>query len=183
MQDSGGIAPPFLTWALDGREWSEFTSSPRYPFHRRLRGLQRQPGLYGAVKDLVYLPRIEQRLLCGPARKPKIWHEQRKMYTLTNVRALLRNVNFIGHEDRAIAEVISRRLSIAAARVLSQVRSCGICGGEKWYWGRFPCQFSLHQMFHTYLPSGTGTIDKLVVDILNWMHRVHRLNTLSCSQT
>jgi hypothetical protein len=35
------------------------------------------------------------------------------------------------HEmGRAIAQAVSRRLPTAAARVRSQVRSCGICGGK-----------------------------------------------------
>jgi hypothetical protein len=34
------------------------------------------------------------------------------------------------HSDRAIAQTVSRRLPNAAARVRSQVRSCGICGGQ-----------------------------------------------------
>jgi hypothetical protein len=33
-------------------------------------------------------------------------------------------------EGRAIAQAVSRRLPTAAARVRSQVRSCGICGGQ-----------------------------------------------------
>jgi hypothetical protein len=31
---------------------------------------------------------------------------------------------------RAIAQVVSRWLPTAAARIRSQVRSCGICGGQ-----------------------------------------------------
>jgi hypothetical protein len=31
---------------------------------------------------------------------------------------------------RAIAQAVSRRLPIAAARVRSQVSSCGMCGGQ-----------------------------------------------------
>jgi hypothetical protein len=38
---------------------------------------------------------------------------------------------------RAIAQAVSRRLSIAAARIRVLVTSCGICGGTKWHWGRF----------------------------------------------
>jgi hypothetical protein len=34
------------------------------------------------------------------------------------------------HVGRAIAQVASRRLPTAAARVRPQVRSCGICGGQ-----------------------------------------------------
>jgi hypothetical protein len=29
----------------------------------------------------------------------------------------------------------------------------------------FPCQFSFHQMLHTNLPSGAGTIGQLVADL------------------
>jgi hypothetical protein len=31
----------------------------------------------------------------------------------------------------------------------------------------FPCQFSLHQMVHTHISSGAGTIGQLVVDVLS----------------
>jgi hypothetical protein len=34
------------------------------------------------------------------------------------------------YTGRAIAQVVSRWLPTAAARVRSQVRSCGICGGQ-----------------------------------------------------
>jgi hypothetical protein len=29
----------------------------------------------------------------------------------------------------------------------------------------FPCQFSFHQLLHTYPPSGTGTTGQLVADV------------------
>jgi hypothetical protein len=35
-----------------------------------------------------------------------------------------------GRQCRVIAQAVSRRLPIAAARVRAQVRSCGICGGQ-----------------------------------------------------
>jgi hypothetical protein len=37
---------------------------------------------------------------------------------------------FNGRSGRAIAHAVSRRFPIAAARIRSQVRSCGICGGK-----------------------------------------------------
>jgi hypothetical protein len=37
---------------------------------------------------------------------------------------------YLSRNGRAIAEAISRWLPTAAARVRSQVRSCGICGGQ-----------------------------------------------------
>jgi hypothetical protein len=57
---SGGIAPPFLTSALDGDEWSasrpgRFTlrgNCPRYPLDRRLGGPQSRSGHYGEEKNL-----------------------------------------------------------------------------------------------------------------------------------
>jgi hypothetical protein len=52
---------------------------------------------------------------------------------------------------RAIAQVVSRRLPTAAARVRAQVTSCGICAGQSGigavfseYFG-FPAQFPVHQ--------------------------------------
>jgi hypothetical protein len=56
----------------------------------------------------------------------------------------------------------------AAARVRSQVKSSGICGGQNGVGAgflrvfRFSCQFSFH--IH-YLSSGADTIDQLVIDI------------------
>jgi hypothetical protein len=58
---SGGIAPPFLTSALDGgeRSASRFrplslwgTTPSRYPFVRRISGLQNRSGSSGAEKNL-----------------------------------------------------------------------------------------------------------------------------------
>jgi hypothetical protein len=40
-------------------------------------------------------------------------------------------INTIAYKtDRAIAQAVSRRLRIAGARVRTQARSCGICGGK-----------------------------------------------------
>jgi hypothetical protein len=63
---SGGIAPPFLTSAVDGGEWSasrpgRFIArgrSPRYPLDRRLGGPQGQSGRCGEEKNLA-VPGIE----------------------------------------------------------------------------------------------------------------------------
>jgi hypothetical protein len=72
---------------------------------------------------------------------------------------------------RAVVQAVSRRLPTAAAQVRSQVRSCGICGGQSVtgqvsseYFG-FPCQFSFYQMFHNHLSSGAGTIGELMADV------------------
>jgi hypothetical protein len=58
--DSGFIDPPFLTWVLDGGEWSasqpgRFTTGgkiPRYPLDRRLVGPQSRSERYGEEKIL-----------------------------------------------------------------------------------------------------------------------------------
>jgi hypothetical protein len=46
----------------------------------------------------------------------------------------------------------------------------------KWQWVKFsleyfgfPCQFSFHQILHTYQSSGAGTIGQLVVDVPSWL--------------
>jgi hypothetical protein len=57
---SGGIASPFLTWALDGDRWSgsrpgRFTpgwSRPRYALDRRLGQSHSRPGRYGEQKNV-----------------------------------------------------------------------------------------------------------------------------------
>jgi hypothetical protein len=68
-------------------------------------------------------------------------------------------------QGRAIAQVVSGWLPTTAARVRSQVKSRGICGGESGtgvgfpLYFDFPCQFSFHQLLHTHnLSSVAGTI-------------------------
>jgi hypothetical protein len=61
------------------------------------------------------------------------------------------------------------------AHILSQARSCGICGGQsgtgivfsKYF--DFPCQFSFHQLLHTHYQSSSraGTIGQIAVDVPN----------------
>jgi hypothetical protein len=59
---------------------------------------------------------------------------------------------------RAIAQVVSRRLSTAAARVRAQFMSCGICCGQSATGAGFhqvlgfSCQFSFHRVLHIYHP-------------------------------
>jgi hypothetical protein len=43
------------------------------------------------------------------------------------------------------------------------------------YYG-FPCQFSFHQMLHTHLPSGAGTIGQLVTDMPSELFAIHNQN-------
>jgi hypothetical protein len=73
---------------------------------------------------------------------------------------------------RAIAQAVIRRLPTAAARVRTQVRSCGIFGGQSSPGTsfltvlRFPCQFSVHGLLHiNHLSSGAGTTGQLVADV------------------
>jgi hypothetical protein len=48
-----------------------------------------------------------------------------KALKINSLRSVLR-----GTTGRAIAQAVSRWLSTAAARVRSQIRACGICGGQ-----------------------------------------------------
>jgi hypothetical protein len=65
-------------------------------------------------------------------------------------------------EGRAIAQAVSRWLPTAAARIRSQVKSCGICGGQSGIGAGFPCQSSFHQLLHNHhhRSSGAGTKGK-----------------------
>jgi hypothetical protein len=73
----------------------------------------------------------------------------------------------------AIAQAVSRRLPIAAARVREQVRSCGICGRQSGTGVRFirvlrfPLSILIHRLLHIHhhLSSGAGTISQLVAVI------------------
>jgi hypothetical protein len=75
------------------------------------------------LKPKVHLP-CSQEVACGPCTEPV--------------------------EGRTIAQVVSRRLPTAAARVRAQVRSCGICGAQSGTgqvfsdYVDFPSQFSFH---------------------------------------
>jgi hypothetical protein len=47
------------------------------------------------------------------------------------VPSVLANVNFLhGNKGHAIAQPVSRRLPTAAARVRTEIRTCGTCGGQ-----------------------------------------------------
>jgi hypothetical protein len=70
-----------------------------------------------------------------------------------SIRAIAAAIRLKG---RAISQAVSRRPLTAAA--LGQVFAE--------YFG-FPCQFSLHQLLHTHLSSGAGTIGQLVADVPN----------------
>jgi hypothetical protein len=67
--ESKGIAPPFLTPALDGSEWSTSRFGPftpggnrlRYPLYRRLGGPQSLSGRCGVQNNLLPLPGIEPK--------------------------------------------------------------------------------------------------------------------------
>jgi hypothetical protein len=71
-----------------------------------------------------------------------------------------------------MTQAVSRQLPTAEARVRSLVRSCGICGKQMALeqlfseYFDFPCQFSFHEMIHTHLSSGVGTVVvQLVSDV------------------
>jgi hypothetical protein len=77
---SRGIAPPFVTWALDGGEWSasrpcHFTAggkSLQYPLYRRLDGLQSRSRRCEELKTLFPLPGTEPQSLGCPAHSPSL---------------------------------------------------------------------------------------------------------------
>jgi hypothetical protein len=71
--ESGGIAPSFLTSALDGRKWSapricHFTSgnSSRYTLYMKLDGLQSRSGHYEKEKNLPLLESNPESLAIQP---------------------------------------------------------------------------------------------------------------------
>jgi hypothetical protein len=82
---------------------------------------------------------------------------------------------------RAAAQAVSHRLPTTAARVISQIRSCGICGRQNGNGADFlrvfgfPCQFSFHRLLHTHhhLSFGAGTTDQIVADIPNELSFTH----------
>jgi hypothetical protein len=74
---------------------------------------------------------------------------------------------FYSRLGRAVAQAVSRRLPTAAARVRSQVRSCGICDGQSGTGADFLLVPRFHQLLHTHhnLSSGAGAIDQLLADV------------------
>jgi hypothetical protein len=74
------------------------------------------------------------------------------------------DTNFYGL-GRGIAQVVSRRLPTAAARIRAGVRSCGICGTGTGFLRalQLPCQFAFHHNHN--LSSGTGTIGQTVAAV------------------
>jgi hypothetical protein len=72
---------------------------------------------------------------------------------------------------RALAQSVSRWLPTAAVPVQAQVKALGfvvdrVALGQVFseYFG-FPCQFLFHQILHTHLSFGVGTIGQLVADV------------------
>jgi hypothetical protein len=71
---------------------------------------------------------------------------------------------------RAIAQAVSRQLLTAAARIRSQVKSCGICGGQSGNAAGFlrVLRFHLSILIPTtasHLSSGSGTKGQIVADV------------------
>jgi hypothetical protein len=71
---------------------------------------------------------------------------------------------------RAIAQAVSRRLPIPAARVRARVSPCGICGGQSGTWTSFlrVLLFPLPIRIPPIAPqssSGAGTMGQLVADV------------------
>jgi hypothetical protein len=75
----------------------------------------------------------------------------------------LSEYTLMDHVGRATAQTVSRRLPTGVTRVRAQVKSCGICGGQRGTAAGF-----LHILrFHIHLPSGAGIIGQLVADVLS----------------
>jgi hypothetical protein len=65
----------------------------------------------------------------------------------------------------AIAQEVSRWIPTAAARLPAGIKSCWICGGTKWRWGRFsprtsvsPANLYSTKFFTLTITAGAGTI-------------------------
>jgi hypothetical protein len=80
-------------------------------------------------------------------------------WTLSAALFLLTAQVMVAFVGRAVAQAVSRRLPAPAARVRSQVRSCGICGG----------QLTLGQVFSEFSPSTIP--NSLSSTIRGWYNR------------
>jgi hypothetical protein len=73
-----------------------------------------------------------------------------------------------GGEGRAIAQAISRWLPTAAARVRTQVWSCGICGGQSAAGYIFPEHFGSSASLHSTNCSTIIIIIIIIIDLWDW---------------
>jgi hypothetical protein len=91
---SGGIAPLFLTSALNGGMRSASRASAlsldEHPLYRRLGGIQSLSGLYGEEK-ISPLPGIEPRFLCRPVRSLVALSTQLSCFLIWRVAANVLN--------------------------------------------------------------------------------------------
>jgi hypothetical protein len=88
-------------------------------------------GLYKRRKRVMYWP--DERLIASQKRLCSIQLVDVQYCIHSNEINPLKNeflMSNIKIRGRAIAQAVSRWLPTAAARVRSQVRSCGICGGQ-----------------------------------------------------
>jgi hypothetical protein len=139
---SGGIAPTFLTAAVDGGEWS--ASQPC-----RFNPGERIPATYWTGDQVdskaVWMLWSSEKISCS-CRESKPGHPVHSLYryrlsysggipSFTGFKVNpVKHLKFLNDEQlplpRAIAQAVSRWLPTAAAWVRARVWSCGICGGQ-----------------------------------------------------
>jgi hypothetical protein len=88
--------------------------------------------------------------LCSLCKKSDIFRESLRKPSLLYIRRNVTWQKVISAVDRAVAQAVSRRLPIAAARLRAQVKICGICGGQSGTGAAFLRLLRLH--CHTIIP-------------------------------
>jgi hypothetical protein len=138
-----GIAPPFLTSALDG-EWLAsrlglFTPEERAPSTNWIGGRVGSRADLDAMGKIQIAPAGNRNLIVQPVQLPLQLKVERKLNEkeTENTESLKKkyekDYNSISSKEiwgfgRAIAQAVGSRIPTAAARFDS--RSCGICGGQ-----------------------------------------------------
>jgi hypothetical protein len=152
----GGIQV-FLTSALVEGGWSASRSSRHT--HGKSATVTHCIGDNAKTRIILHLQGLEPRNVGRPARS-------QSLYRLRYPGSICKWI--YGHD---IVQAVSRRLPTAAARVRSQVMSCGMYGGESGTWAGFRrvLRLSLPVLISsnafTHLQCGAGIIGQLVSDV------------------